>query len=454
MAGKRKATENPEYIRPDDRTLEQQVWQGDKGAGLREELTDYLNILPLNKANQKCNPTPQVYKTLNPSMAPCPYEAPTQEGRCCVGRTSADSPYQLTSSEQFIKVIGKALQFSRSGPVPTVPPRYRDVMEYARNRFNGDYFDKYCEIDYGEPWAADALRFLCLFYSIASVRAKDNPSAARRRNNIVKSDENWRCYTSSDIFSQFVEIVNTCSKRSWHSWKFQLDLLGSPPDSVFYFPILPAHSVDTRIDYDNPLYVKEGRYTTLDSFATMVLHPKFIFRTSAETTLEIDHLYFLVPTTPVPGRRYDSRHAATPLSHMGYFLGQVAKKLESDRLARDGSITFSFIVGAKIDQLSRREESRLFGSEVFYNAHQIPVDLEDLPPVNMLDHLRAGFGVPTQYTDKDSWKATGFFDTFKHAPNGNGLVYVTTKFEALPDAAFGKYKLTCFMNLNRFESVG
>ena len=448
MSGKRKAEDDPQYLFPNDVTPQQQVLDGVGVPGLVNEVTDFLNNVPLHKRNETCTPTPRVYKTLNPSNAPCPYEAQTQEGRCCVSRTHRDPQYQLTSSEQFLKVIAKALQFSQSGPVHTIDPRYRDVLEYVRNMPLSN-FDGYCEIDYREPWALDALKFLCLFYS--KVDAYPARHFGSEYNEIFKTGMIWRCYTSNDNFSRFVEIVNTCSKKSWHTWIFQFDVFGkSGPDSVFYFPIVPAHGVCTRIVLPPSSMVQppvdEWTYTTLDSFATMVLHPKFIFKPNEHTILRLGNIYVMVPTTPAPGCTQGSRYASTPLSHMGSFLRQVANKLtKSDKSSK---IKFWFVVAPQKDKLTRTKESQLLGSETFYNTYQIPVDLESLPPAILLDHMRAGFGLPTKYSEVDQHTATSDRDEFTYTPTGfNGLVNVELFLTTLRDDEFGRYKVSCNMSL-------
>ena len=449
MSGKRKAVDDAQYLFPSQVTPQRQVLDG--VPGLVNEVTDFVNVMPLHRRNETCTSTPQIYKTLNPSMAPCPYEAQTQEGRCCVSRTTRDPNYpNLTSSEKFMQVISKVLQFSTSGH--TIERRYRDVFEYVRMKMPIINWDRYCVIDHREPWAMDALKFICLFYSLVEVYPVIY-GGGYEFNDIRKGNMEWTCFTSNDNFSQFVEMVNTCSKKSWQTYSFCFDVLGKPgPDSIFYFPIVPAHGVRTQIQIPPSLsFMRRSdkwTYTTLDSFATMVLHPKFVFKSG--TNLYINNMYFMVPTTTAPGCTQGSRYASTPLAHMGSFLRQVAYKLTNSR--KSSRIKFSFFVAPQKDKLTLTQESQLLGSATFYNTHQIPVELESLLPEILLDHLRAGFGLPTKYTEMDQHEATNDRDEFTYTPIGfNGLVEVISTITTLRDNEFGRYKVCCRISLQPFS---
>ena len=437
MSGKRKAVDDVQYLFPSQVTPQRQVLDGN--LGLVNEVTDFVNVMPLHKRNEKCTPTPYIYKTLNPSMAPCPYEAQTQEGRCCVSRAKRDPRYPRTSSEKFMQVIAKVLQNPGGGPVYTIDPRYRDVFEYIRNTPLSYNYESHCEIDYREPWALDALKLICLFYSTVDVYPLHHRDY--QGNEIAKSDLVWTCYTSNDNFSRFVEIVNTYSKKSWHTWIFQFDVMGKPGDyAVFYFPIVPAHGVETHIQLPALLRTTRNLWTcaTLDSFATMVLHPKFVFAPNSQTNLRIDNTYFMVPTTPAPWCTQGSRYASTPLSHVGSFLRDVANKLTKS--GKSSRIQFWFVVAPAV----HRDVSRRLWSLPF--DYEIPVELESLPPAIMFDHMRGGFGMPTKYSEVDQHTASGDRDEFFYSPTGfNSLVKVELKFKTRGDPGFGRYKVVCDM---------
>lgn len=273
---KRKASDYPKYIGPETRGGPPPTPSRDRAFHDPEvvnEITDFLNVMNLNKNNEKCTPTTRVYKTLNPEKMPCPDEADAQEGRCCVSRTVGNTSAAQTSSEKFIDVVSNAMWLAQDQD--RIPPRYKDLIEHARNRSQPTGTTS-VDIDYDDRWALDALRFICITHSTVDVVSNED-------GGVEKYETDWHCREANRNYDAFIELVNRYSTRTWHTWGFGIDVRqkkGEPdgePKSVFHVPILPARSLmlhDSTYTR-GPLY--ELTYVSLKSLRTAVLDPKFVF---------------------------------------------------------------------------------------------------------------------------------------------------------------------------------